>query len=190
MAKIYTRLGDQGITSILGGERLPKSHPRFHAYGTIDELNAHIGLLNSLIDPAKEGQMSHSLLKIQHNLFIAGGILACDNEHWLAKLPKLDAAATTELETSIDNWTQQLPELKNFILPGGTPSALQSHLARTVCRRAERWTLEVSQSTKPELLADYQIILKYLNRLSDYLFTLSRWLNWQAKREEIPWTPA
>lgn len=190
MTKIYTRNGDQGMTSLLGGSRLPKSHPRFHAYGTIDELNVHLGLLISQLPLPAEDSIKSILLRIQHDLFIAGGILACDEAAWLPKLPRLSEELITQMEIEIDQWTLALPELKNFILPGGTPAALQAHLARTVCRRAERWTLDVLEQSTAAFQEDYQKVLKYLNRLSDHLFVLSRWLNHRSQVPETLWLPA
>ncbi len=190
MVKIYTKTGDQGMTSLLGGTRLPKSHPRLHAYGTIDELNAHIGLLISHLALPAEDSIKTILLRIQHDLFIAGGLLACDELVWLARLPRLTEVPITQMEEEIDQWNLTLPPLKNFILPGGTPAALQAHLARTVCRRAERWTLEVLDQSTPDFQKDYQIVIKYLNRLSDHLFVLSRWLNHRSAVQETPWVPA
>jgi cob(I)alamin adenosyltransferase len=190
MAKIYTRHGDQGLTSLLGGTRLPKSHPRLHAYGTIDELNAHLGQLAAQIKAPAEQTAQTIILRIQQELFIAGGLLACDDPTWLTNLPRLLESHIAQLETEIDWWSETLPPLKNFILPGGIPAALTAHVARTVCRRAERWTFDVLQDSKPEFHSDYQTVLKYLNRLSDHLFTLSRWLNHQNQTPETPWIPA
>lgn len=189
MAKIYTRHGDQGMTSLVGGTRLPKSHPRLHAYGTLDELNVCIGLtLSQLTDTINpNNQTKNILLRIQNELFIAGGLLACDDPKWLSQLPTLKETMINQLEIEIDQWTQTLPPLKNFILPGGHPSALHAHVARTVCRRAERWTLTVLEENPS---AVNELILKYLNRLSDHLFTLSRWFNHTLNQTETPWIPA
>lgn len=189
MAKIYTRTGDQGMTSILGGVRLPKSHPRFHAYGTIDELNVHLGILISQLPSNHADSVKSILLRIQNELFISGGLLACDDQSWLSKLPRLSENSIVQLENEIDLWNTDLPSLRNFILPGGASSALAAQLARTVCRRAERWTLDLIQDASPEFKVEYERVLKYLNRLSDHLFTLGRWLNHQAKVTETPWVP-
>jgi cob(I)alamin adenosyltransferase len=190
MAKIYTRQGDQGMTSLLGGTRLPKSHPRFHAYGTIDELNAHVGAILLQLAGPHDDLIKSSLLRIQNELFVAGGLLACDEAQWLQTIPRLTEGEISRLEVEIDHWNQSLPPLKNFILPGGTAAAIFTHIARTVCRRAERWTLDVVSESAPEFKPDYQLVLKYLNRLSDHLFTLSRWLNNRANVAETPWIPA
>lgn len=205
MAKIYTRHGDQGMTSLVGGTRLPKTHPRLHAYGTLDELNVCIGMIiseldeyekcyetSSIKDPSIENDnfinsIKNILLRIQNELFVAGGLLACDNETWLVKLPQINKSMILQLENEIDHWTQDLPQLKNFILPGGHRTALNTHFARTVCRRAERWTLSViEESRSPQ----YEMTLQYLNRLSDHLFTLSRWLNHKFKKPETSWIPS
>lgn len=190
MSKIYTRTGDQGTTSLLGGTRLPKSHPRFHSYGTIDELNAQLGVILSQLPLPEEDQTKSILLRIQHELFVAGGMLACDEVAWLKKIPTLKEQYITQLENEIDNWNQLLPPLKNFILPSGTPAALTAHVARTVCRRAERWTFDVLQESGTDFQQDYQRVVTYLNRLSDHLFTLSRYLNYKANVTETPWIPA
>ncbi len=189
MAKIYTRQGDQGMTSLFGGTKLPKSHPRFHAYGTIDELNVCIGLLLSQLTSSQADSLKPILTRIQHELFIAGGLLACDDSTWLQKIPQLSEDMITQLEKEIDLWNEDLPPLKNFILPSGIPTALSAHAARTVCRRAERWTLAVIETTHLDFHKEYQVVLKYLNRFSDHLFTLSRWLNHQSGFTETPWVP-
>ena len=190
MAKIYTRTGDQGTTSLLGGTRLPKSHPRLHAYGTIDELNSHIGVLISQLPLPQEENTKTILLRIQNDLFVAGSLLACHDKEWLSKLPQLSAALATQLENEIDHWNESLPPLKHFILPGGTPAALSAHVARTVCRRAERWTYDLVQGVDPDFQKEYQKVVVYLNRLSDHLFTLSRYLNHRSQVMETPWIPA
>lgn len=190
MAKIYTKHGDQGSTSLLGGTRLPKSHPRFHAYGTIDELNAHLGIVISQLPLPAEEQTKTILLRLQNELFIAGGILACDELIWLQKIPLLKPENITQLEQEIDTWTAQLPPLQNFILPSGTPAALSAHVARTVCRRAERWTLDVVEGSGEDFKIEYGRVVTYLNRLSDHLFTLSRYLNHRSNVVETPWLPS
>jgi len=189
MAKIYTRHGDKGMTSLFGGTKLPKSHPRFHAYGTVDELNVYFGLMLSQLGPNKVSSVEKILTRIQHELFIAGGVLACDDSQWLKKIPQLSEEMITQLEQEIDHWNESLPPLKNFILPSGIPIALSAHMARTICRRAERWTLSVIEETGEEFQEEYRKVLKYLNRLSDHLFTLSRWLNHQTGFIETPWIP-
>lgn len=192
MAKIYTRTGDQGETSILGGVRLPKSHVRFHAYGTIDELNAHLGLLISLLEKKSNtiNAANLCLLRIQKELFVAGSWLACDDGEAFKRLPVLDVASITQMEKEIDHWTAQLKPLTNFILPGGSTEASQCHVARTVCRRAERHVSEVLAVAPLEFQPAYTLVLQYLNRLSDHLFTLSRWLNHQDQVPDSPWIPS
>ena len=189
MAKIYTRHGDDGYSSLLGGARLPKSHIRFHAYGTIDELNAQIGLLLSQILPEHSESIIPILNRIQNDLFVAGGVLACNDFSWLLNLPRLTEEHPAQLEQEIDQWNSDLEPLKNFILPGGCPSALSAHIARTVCRRAERWTYEVVEQSPEEFKKEFSLILKYLNRLSDHLFVLSRWLNFKSGNKETLWIP-
>lgn len=198
MAKIYTRQGDQGMTSLFGGTKLPKSHPRFHAYGTVDELNVYFGLMISQLDSGNSENSkisSHKasllpiLTRIQNELFVSGGVLACDDSKWLSKIPQTSEDMITRLEKEIDHWNESLPALKNFILPSGIPIALSAHMARTICRRAERWTLAIIEETGPDFLNEYQMVLKYLNRLSDHLFTLSRWLNHKSGFTETPWVP-
>lgn len=168
--KIYTRTGDSGQTSIVGGQRLPKNAPRIEAYGTIDELNSHLGLLAAMVEtPAAERSL---LLQIQNLLFNLGSYLAGSPD---VNLSQADIQA---LEESIDRMDSQLPALRNFILPGGSLLSAQTHIARTVCRRAERRILSAADS-----LSAAEIPLKYINRLSDWLFTFARYAN---HRQEIP----
>jgi len=187
MAKIYTRQGDKGMTSLFGGTKLPKSHPRFHAYGTVDELNVYFGLMLSQVPSSCPPSIQEILNRIQNELFVAGGVLACDDLQWINKIPLVNDSMITQLEKEIDHWNESLPPLKNFILPSGIPIALSAHLARTVCRRAERWTLAVISEVESDFLGPYNLVLKYLNRLSDHLFTLSRWLNHQNNFQEKIW---
>jgi cob(I)alamin adenosyltransferase len=179
--KIYTKTGDKGQTSLLGGTRVPKHHVRIEAYGTVDELNSHIGLLRDVIDDNATTQL---LIGIQDRLFTIGSHLAADPEKNKMVLPPIDEQDVRTLEQAIDEITAQVPEMKSFVLPGGNIYVSYSHIARCVCRRAERAVLRLSESEKVD-----DIHVKYLNRLSDYLFMLSRWLTMKLKAREIPWTP-
>ena len=176
--KIYTRTGDKGKTSLIGGKRVSKTHQRLEAYGTIDELNAHIGLLLAQL-PADESERA-TLLQVQNILFVVGAQLATPPEvtGTLTVTPKM----LSTLEEAIDRIEAALPSLKAFVLPGGTQAASQCHVCRTVCRRAERRVLALaSRATIPSELTSY------LNRLSDYLFVLSRKINNEQGMQEIFW---
>lgn len=179
--KIYTKGGDKGKTSLLGGTRVLKSNLRIDAYGTIDELNAHIGLLrdHNINESAKE-----DLLKIQNTLFIVGSILACEVDPDSFHLPKVQKQDVTWLEQRIDKYEEKLPELKNFILPGGHKAVSQCHIVRCVSRRAERFIVLLNE----EEVVD-QLIIQYLNRLSDYFFMLARKIGFDLEVDEIPWSP-
>lgn len=166
--KIYTRTGDKGSTGLFGGTRIPKSSVRLHAYGTVDELNACLGVVLSNDLPQ---ETRHQLLTIQSTLFIVGADLATPIGS-KASTARLTATKTDELEQWIDAMEETLPALTNFILPGGTAAAAQLHVARTVCRRAERW---ISQLRETEQISEQ--ILPYMNRLSDYLFVAARFVN-------------
>lgn len=179
--KVYTKKGDSGTTQLIGGTRVPKSSLRIEAYGTVDELNSHIGLIRDLGVGEKTLQQ---LLEIQDRLFTMGSLLAADPEASKMKLPELMEADITQLENWIDEMDESLEPMKNFILPGGHPTVSHCHIARCVCRRAERITvdLDAHQTVAP-------IILTYLNRLSDYLFVLSRKLSKDLNANEFPWKP-
>ncbi|MCE3282151.1 MAG: cob(I)yrinic acid a,c-diamide adenosyltransferase [Chitinophagaceae bacterium] len=181
--KIYTRTGDAGKTSLIGGTKVPKSHIRIDSYGTIDELNSFIGMVRDQLDD----NASRDVLKeIQDRLFTIGSSLACDPEKEpLMKIPDLKDVDVTFLEREIDRMNETLPDMKNFILPGGHLAASTAHVARCVCRRAERICVamdEVDEAVDP-------LILKYLNRLSDYLFVLARYAGHRLNAEEIAWRP-
>ncbi|MDQ8052144.1 MAG: cob(I)yrinic acid a,c-diamide adenosyltransferase [Pedobacter sp.] len=179
--KIYTKTGDQGQTSLIGGTRVPKYHVRIEAYGTVDELNSYIGLVASQeIDAHDQGLLK----EIQDRLFTIGSSLAADPERSKMKIPDLRDEDIYLLETEIDAMNERLPELKHFILPGGNTVVSYCHLARCVCRRAERLTVLLAT----ESFVDSKITI-YLNRLSDYLFVLSRKLNADAKTAENLWLP-
>lgn len=178
--KVYTRSGDKGATSIVGGFRLSKDDVRIEAYGTIDELNAHLGLLVSLLP---EGDDKAQVLRAQHCLFNVSTHLATDQSR--SALPSsahLPQQEISHLEAVIDEVMQQLPEPQGFILPGGTQAAAQAHVCRTVCRRAERRivTLARASEVSPE-------VLQYVNRLSDYLFALAKKINFNTHVDEIIW---
>lgn len=180
--KIYTRTGDKGQTGLLGGKRVPKDHARIEAYGTVDELNSHIGLLRDLA----AGLQQELLLDIQEKLFSLGSRLASasDEEADRFKVPQVGDADITALETAMDDMNTVLPEMRHFILPGGHPAVSQAHICRTVCRRAERAVVTLgSQEAVPEH------IIRYLNRLSDLFFMLARWLDHTLGSPEIPWKP-
>lgn len=180
--KIYTRTGDKGDTGLLGGTRVPKDHLRIEAYGTIDELNSHIGMLRDL-GAFDQGEL---LLTVQDRLFTIGSRLASASEAEADrfKVPHLAEADITALEAAMDAIDKELPEMRNFVLPGGHPAVSQAHICRTVCRRAERNLVTLMQhEALPEIL------VRYLNRLSDLLFVLARWLGKRTGAAEIPWRP-
>lgn len=179
--KIYTKTGDQGETSLIGGTRVPKYHLRIEAYGTVDELNSWVGLIRDQI--ADENHVKQ-LLYIQDRLFTIGSLLAADPERSKMKLPTLSEADSQLLETEMDAMDEQLEPLKSFILPGGHPLVSQIHIARCVCRRAERLIVHLQNEAKTD-----PVISIYLNRLSDYLFLLSRWTAKNLNADESPWTP-
>jgi cob(I)alamin adenosyltransferase len=178
--KIYTKTGDDGTTGLFGGARLPKDHIRIEAYGTVDELNSVIGWLMSTHAHA---EVNVFLQTIQSRLFTVGANLASDPEKEMIT-PDLLEEDIMMVEKAIDVMQESLPPLKHFILPGGSPSVSAAHLARTVCRRAERRCVALNHNSNVE-----PIILLYLNRLSDYFFVLARWLGKQDGVEEIKWMP-
>lgn len=176
--KIYTKAGDDGKTSLFGGKRIPKYADRIESYGTVDELNSFVGLLT---DELEIKEVKDFLLKVQHNLFDIGSVLATDPNSEF-NLPCVNESDVSRIEQSIDNMQEQLPTLKHFILPGGHKVVSYTHICRTVCRRAERRVVAVSASEE----VDNNIIL-YLNRLSDYFFVLGRYLGLQLGVEEVKW---
>lgn len=178
--KIYTKTGDDGTTSLFAGGRVAKSHLRVEAYGTVDELNAALGLARALNPSVQTGTW---LEQVQNQLFHLGADLATPLDAKADWVVRMDTATITWLEATIDEMTGALPELKNFILPGGTPAAAQLHVARTVCRRAERLVVALFEDAEVNPHARV-----YLNRLSDWLFTLSRWENQQAGVSEARWS--
>lgn len=180
-SKIYTKTGDKGQTSLIGGTRLPKHHIRIEAYGTVDELNSFIGLVR---DSVSEKELFDLLIEIQDRLFTMGSLLAADPEKNKMQLPQLNESDVVVLEKAIDKMNETLPEMKSFVLPGGHTTVSHCHIARCVCRRAERAVLKLAENEKVD-----EITYKYLNRLSDYLFVLSRKLTQDFKANEIPWKP-
>jgi len=181
--KIYTKTGDKGKTSLIGGTKVPKSHIRIEAYGTIDELNSWIGLVGDQIKIKKEKQI---LQEVQDRLFTIGSSLACDPEKEpKLKLPDLVELDIIFLEKEIDKMNKKLPVMKTFIIPGGHPVVSSTHIARCVCRRAERLIVALEQQ---KMFVD-PLVIKYLNRLSDYLFVLARFIGKSLKVKEIPWRP-
>lgn len=179
--KIYTKTGDKGLTSLIGGTRVPKYHLRIESYGTVDELNSYIGLIMS-----QEISSGHkiTLKEIQDRLFTIGSSLAADPEKSKMKIPDLLEDDILLLEKEMDSMNEALPELKHFILPGGSTTVSFCHIARCVCRRAERLTVHLAS----EEYVDEKMTV-YLNRLSDYLFVLARKLSSEAKTEENIWVP-
>ena len=178
--KIYTKTGDRGETSLFGGKRLPKNHIRIEAYGTVDELNAHIGLVRDGLNLEHPRQV---LKEIQDRLFTIGANLASDPSKDLPT-PDITEQDIQLLESEMDDMEKELVPLKNFILPGGHPLVSQCHIARCVCRRAERITVALNQNEMVQA-----VIIKYLNRLSDYLFVLSRRIAKELCVAEINWKP-
>jgi len=183
MARIYTKTGDKGTTALIGGTRVLKSNIRIEAYGTVDELNSYIGLCSDLI----QGSAAVPVLKeIQDRLFTIGSSLACDPEkETKLKIPDLKEEDINLLEQEIDKMNAELEPMKFFILPGGSVAVSTLHIARCVCRRAERTTIGLQESggeVEP-------LVIKYLNRLSDYLFVLARYTGHSTGVAEIPWKP-
>jgi cob(I)alamin adenosyltransferase len=182
-AKIYTKTGDLGTTSLIGGTKVPKNHLRIETYGTVDELNSYIGLVSDLIQDAH----SKIILKeIQDRLFTVGSSLACDpDKEPLMKIPDLKQDDVVLLEKEIDRMNEMLPAMKHFILPGGHVAVSTTHVARCICRRAERLCVNMQEH---ELFVE-PLVIKYINRLSDYLFILARYIGSQLHVQEIAWKP-
>jgi cob(I)alamin adenosyltransferase len=178
--KIYTKTGDKGETSLIGGTRVPKYHLRIEAYGTLDELNAFVGLIR---DQEIDERTKANLIEIQDRVFTAESLLAVDPEHPpLRKLPQLNEQDVIFLEEEIDRMNEELPPISNFVLPGGHPVVSYCHIARTICRRAERIIIKLAETHTLD-----ELIIKYLNRLSDYLFVLSRKMTRDFNAVETPW---
>jgi cob(I)alamin adenosyltransferase len=179
--KIYTKTGDKGSTSLIGGTKVPKSDLRIEAYGTVDELNSFVGLVG---DHLQNSTSSSILKEIQDRLFTIGSSLACDPEKEpKLKIPDLKETDIDFLEKEIDRMNEILPPMKSFILPGGHVAVSTTHVARCVCRRTERICVSMQQ----QQMEIEPLVIKYLNRLSDFLFVLARYTGHQLKVEEIPW---
>ena len=181
--KIYTKTGDKGKTSLIGGTKVPKSHIRIESYGTVDELNSFMGLLG---DYLSDHHSKVILKEIQDRLFTIGSSLACDPDKAPSlKIPDLKEEDVKLLEKEIDKMNEELPLMKSFVLPGGHVAISTAHIARCVCRRAERICVNMQEN---KLFVE-PLVIKYLNRLSDYLFVLARYIAHHLKVEEIPWKP-
>ena len=181
--KIYTKTGDLGKTSLIGGTKVAKSHIRIESYGTVDELNSYIGLVS---DHITDTPTKIILKEIQDRLFTIGSSLACDpDKEPLMKIPDLKEEDVILLENEIDKMNDTLPVMKSFILPGGHIAVSTAHITRCVCRRAERLCVNMQQH---DLFVE-PLVIKYLNRLSDYLFVLARYIGHLLGVDEIPWKP-
>ncbi len=181
LMKIYTKTGDKGQTSLIGGTRVPKHHLRIESCGTVDELNAYIGLIR---DHDNGEEVNLILKEVQDRLFTIGALIASDPDKVQKKIPDLYAKDIALLETEMDKMTEMLPELRHFILPGGATVVSFCHIGRCVCRRAERLVVHLAEDSFVD-----EMVATYLNRLSDYLFTLARFLGMKAGVAEYEWLP-
>ena len=179
--KIYTKKGDTGETSLIGGKRVPKNDIRIESYGTVDELNSWVGLLR---DQEIKEEHREELIEIQDRLFTIGSLLAISPEGTKMELPQLKDEDITFLENAIDKMNDLLPEMKSFVLPGGNTIVSYCHISRCVCRRAERLTVALNDKND-----NFKKVIQYLNRLSDYLFVLARKITKDTSANEIPWKP-
>lgn len=179
--KIYTKTGDTGTTALFGGKRVSKADLRIETYGTVDELNAYVGLVR---DQPVNQIRKNILVEIQDRLFTIGSMLATEPGNTKVKIPSILKEDIVVLEKAIDAMDALLPPMKSFVLPGGHPSVSFCHVARTVCRRAERLVIALDAQEKIDTL-----VIQYLNRLSDYLFMLSRKMSAELNAEEMPWKP-
>jgi cob(I)alamin adenosyltransferase len=179
--KIYTKVGDLGKTSLIGGTKVPKSHIRIDTYGTVDELNSYIGLVS---DQIRDEHSKIILKEIQDRLFTIGSSLACDpDKEPLMKIPDLKETDINLLENEIDAMNNVLPQMRSFILPGGHVAISTAHVARCICRRTERCCVNMQEQ---DMFVE-PLVIKYLNRLSDYLFVLSRYIGHLLQVSELPW---
>ena len=181
-AKLYTKTGDKGTTSLLGGKKVSKADLRIESYGNVDELNSFIGHLKD--QAAVENRLKQQLYWIQEHLFTIGSILATEEGFKGFELPKITNKEVKQLEVWIDKFDQEVPPLKNFILPGGHSAVSLTHICRTVCRRTERSIISLANTAEID-----QVILQFMNRLSDYLFIFARVLSKLLDAPEIPWSP-
>lgn len=191
---VYTKTGDKGTTSLVGGRRVKKYDQRVEAYGTVDELNSHIGLLAEMIREdsqnlevdfdirERQEATCQQLKSVQDNLFVIQTLLATEDETIYQKLPQLKDEAVTEMEHWIDEMEGLLPKHNRFVIPGGSVASAEAHVCRTVCRRAEREIVRLAEEEKTE-----EKLLQYINRTSDYLFVLSRFILLMANEKEIFW---
>ena len=179
--KVYTKTGDKGETSLIGGTRVPKYHERIEAYGTLDELNVFVGAVRDF-DIAET--LKQQLINIQDRLMVISALLATDSEKWKQKQPQLSEQDIEFLEQAIDRFDEELPPLQAFVIPGGYLPSTAVHKARVICRAAERKVIALAQSVEID-----DLIIKYLNRLSDYLFVLSRKIEYDAGFEAVSWVP-
>lgn len=186
--KVYTKTGDKGTTALFGGTRVPKHHIRIESYGTVDELNSYIGLIR---DQEINQLYKNVLIEIQDRLFTVGAVLATDPEKAILKngkerlnIPKISEADMALLENEIDGMEEALPPMTHFVLPGGHTTVSFCHIARCVCRRAERLSVQLNEVEPID-----ESVLMYLNRLSDYLFVLARKLTFDLGAEEVKWIP-
>ena len=186
--KVYTKTGDKGTTALFGGTRVPKYHLRIESYGTVDELNSYIGLIR---DQEMNAHYQNVLIDIQDHLFTLGAILATDPEKAILKngkerlnIPKITEVDVAFLENEIDSMESELPPMTHFILPGGHTTVSYCHITRCICRRAERLATQLNDTEPVD-----EMVLKYLNRLSDYLFVLARKLSSDLKAQEVKWIP-
>lgn len=189
LSKIYTKGGDEGKTSLVNGRRVPKHHPRIEAYGTVDELNSQLGMAASSVRELAEdfpalARLGTMILRVQHELFNLGSLLATDPDKLFPGQARITDADVAMLETEIDSMNEDLPELRSFVLPGGSRLNAELHVCRTICRRAERLIIALAQEeeVQPE-------VLRYLNRLSDALFVWSRWASTAMGVPEVLWDP-
>lgn len=189
ISKVYTRGGDKGQTSLVGGQRVGKDHPRIEAYGTIDELNAQVGsalisAVGDLPDSADKDWFRQTLVRVQHELFNLGAILATLPADVHPQQPRILAGDITQLENDIDRCNDHLPTLRSFVLPGGCRTNTDLHLCRTICRRAERILVALTHQDEVDTLS-----LQYVNRLSDAFFVWSRWVIHLRGGQEVLWQP-
>lgn len=187
--RVYTRKGDDGETKLVGGAEVPKDSPRIEAYGTVDELNAVLGMARQALKDDSTNSinfkpLSDTLLRVQHELFNLGSLLATKNEDYRESMPQVSQADIDQLEDEIEGYNEDLPELRSFVLPGGSEPSARFHLARTICRRAERKTVELSRREPIN-----ETSIAYLNRLGDALFVWGRWTAKQSEGDEVLWDP-